>query len=105
MKSAQDLLVILQRHIGAGAGVSVYGLAAELNCTTRAVRHLVTELRATGHAVCGHPKTGYYLAASACELEATCSFLRARALHSLTLEAALRKLTLPDLLGQLKLNT
>ena len=39
------------------------------------------------------------------ELESCCAFLRARAMHSLMIEARLRRLPLPDLLGQLKLPT
>ena len=37
--------------------------------------------------------------------ERSCMFLRKRALHSLGLEAKLRKISLPALLGQLNLNT
>jgi hypothetical protein len=58
-----------------------------------------------GHAICGTPSHGYYIAADAAELEETCEFLRSRALHSLNLESKLRKIPLPDLLGQLHVPT
>ena len=69
------------------------------------MRTLITELRLDGIAICGTPETGYYIAESAEELEDTCQFLRQRALHSLHLEACLRKLPLADLLGQMHLKT
>jgi hypothetical protein len=98
-------LTTLQRHVGAGNGITAEALAVQLCTTKRHVRSLVTELRMEGIAVCGHPKTGYFIAATDTEVEDTCKFLRSRALHSLTLEASLRKLTLPDLLGQMRLKT
>ncbi|MCZ7655553.1 MAG: hypothetical protein M5R42_16810 [Rhodocyclaceae bacterium] len=53
----------------------------------------------------GTPRDGYYIAASGEELEATCQFLRSRAMHSLVLESRLRNVPLPDLIGQMKLPT
>ena len=103
--TAGALLVLLSHHIGAGQGLRADEIARSLDCSERRVRILVSALRDDGVAVCGHPKTGYYIAATADELEQTCTFLRARAMHSLVLEARLRKLPLPDLLGQLRLPT
>lgn len=100
-----DLAAVLSRHIGKDNGVTATALAAALGTTPRAVRHLITELREDGTAVCGHPSSGYFIAANDAELQATCAFLRARAMHSLTLESKLNKIPLPDLLGQLKLPT
>ena len=99
------LLSTLSRQVGAEHGVSAAALAATHDCTQRAIRAAVSILREDGIAVCGHPSTGYYIAATAAELETTCAFLRARAMHSLVLEARLRKVPLPDLLGQLHLKT
>lgn len=98
-----QLLEVLQRHVGAEEGIGVEQLALALACTERAIRKLVTELREEGVAVCGHPSRGYFIAATAAELEETCAFLRHRAMTSLALEAKLRKVPLPDLLGQLRL--
>lgn len=103
--TAADVLAVLSAHIGAANGITAADLAASLDCLPRTVRQHVSELRLSGHAVCGTPKTGYYIAETGAELEATCQFLRARALHSLALEASLRKTPLPDLIGQLHLPT
>ena len=100
-----DVLAFLRFHIGAAAGITARALAEELHTNARQVRHLVTELRLDGIAICGHPKEGYYIAANADELEQTCAFLRSRAMHSLTLESKLRHVPLPDLLGQMRLKT
>lgn len=100
-----QLLAVLARHQGADRGASVEALAKAIDCHPRHVRSLVTELREDGVAVCGHPKTGYFVASNPAELERTCQFLRSRALRSLTLEAQLRRIPLPDLIGQLHLPT
>jgi len=105
MGKKTELLTLLSRHIGRGNGLGVKTLAARLGVDERQARHLVTALREDGHAVCGTPQDGYYIAATPEELQDTCKFLRARAMHSLVLEAQLRKIPLPDLLGQLHLPT
>ena len=99
------LLFILSRHIGKGNGIGVKHLALQLRISERNVRQLISDLRDGAHAVCGTPAHGYYIAATPEELEETCSFLRGRALHSLTLESRLRKIPLVDLIGQLHLPT
>ncbi|MBI1397033.1 MAG: hypothetical protein GC151_13740 [Betaproteobacteria bacterium] len=100
-----DLLVVLRTHIGRENGCKVSDLAYHVRTNERTVRKLVSELRADGIAVCGHPATGYFIARTAEDLEETCGFLRSRAMHSLTLESKLRKIPLPDLIGQLHLRT
>ena len=106
MANRTDLLILMSRYYkGAMNGATAQTLALSLDCDARQVRHLVTELREDGIAVCGHPRTGYYIAATAEELEQTCQFLRSRALHSLHLESKLRHVPLPELLGQLRLKT
>lgn len=105
MINRNDLLTSLQNHIGANNGISAEQLARQHACEKRHVRTLVSELRTAGIAVCGHPRTGYFIAATPEELEETCQFLRSRAMHSLQLESALRQVPLPDLLGQMRLRT
>jgi biotin operon repressor len=105
MATASQLLTLLSRHIGKGNGIGVKALAAQLDTTERHVRTLTSELREDGHAVCGTPQDGYYIAATPEELQNTCEFLRSRAMHSLTLESRLRRIPLTDLLGQLHLPT
>ena len=99
------LAAFLQLHIGKDRGITAAAIAVALQCNERQVRHLVTEAREDGVAICGHPASGYFIAANAQELEETCAFLRSRAMHSLVLESKLRHVTLPDLIGQLRLKT
>jgi biotin operon repressor len=103
--NAAAVLNALLLHTGSRSGVRANVLARQLDCSAREVRKYVSELREQGTPICGRPATGYYIAETAQELEDTCAFLRGRAMHSLTLEARLRKITLPDLLGQLHLKT
>jgi len=100
-----DLVRLLEAHIGADSGITAQAIAEALKIHKRAVRLLVTQAREHGIAVCGHPRTGYFIAATAEELRETCAFLRSRAMHSLVLESKLSNVPLPDLLGQLKLPT
>jgi biotin operon repressor len=99
------VLTVLTRHIGSGNGISMRELAQQLDMLPRIVRQQISDLRADGHAICGTPAEGYYIAETAAELQHTCEFLRSRAMHSLTLESKLRKIPLTDLLGQLHLPT
>jgi biotin operon repressor len=100
-----ELLSALTGHIGKANGISADHLAQVLGCNARKVRVYISQARRDGAAVCGTPETGYYIAANAEELEETCQFLRSRALHSLSLEAVLRRVPLVDLIGQLHLRT
>lgn len=100
-----DLFTLLANRVGAQNGASVKALAEQLATTPRHVRTLVSELRMDGIAVCGTPKTGYYIAADAGELQETIDFLKHRALHSLQLASRLSNVPLPDLLGQIHVPT
>lgn len=105
MVTPDQALSLLAHHIGKGNGIGVKQLAQQLGIVERRARKIISDLRQEGHAVCGTPADGYYIAATADELERTCAFLHRRALHSLTLEARLKKIPLADLLGQLHLPT
>ncbi len=105
MATTDQLLTVLSRHIGRGNGIRVNRLAVMLDTKERNIRTLVSQLRDDGNAICGTPRDGYYIAANPDELEQTCTFLRDRAMHSLRLESRLRKIPLPDLLGQLHVPT
>lgn len=105
MITKTDLLNLMSRHLGAENGISARYLAAMLGVNPRELRHLISQCRyEEGAAICGHPSTGYYVATTAAELNACCAFLEARALHSLNLLSRMRKVSMPDLLGQLRLN-
>ena len=99
------VLQLLSSHIGKSKGISAAMLALEAKIDERQLRKCVSSLRDDGVAVCGTPASGYFIARTADELEECCEFLRSRALHSLSIEAKLRKITLPDLIGQLKIPT
>lgn len=99
------VLVVLQSHIGEAGGIKAKDLAALANVNEREVRHQVSALREDGIAVCGHPRSGYFIAATAGELEATVEYLKNRAMHSLRIASRMTKIPLPDLIGQLHLKT
>lgn len=105
MVNRHDLLRVLEQHIGSGNGIGCQAIARALGIDERSVRKLVSEARREGAGIGSHPTRGYYMAESAEEIDHCCAFLRKRALHSLSLEATLRKTTLPDLIGQMKLKT
>jgi hypothetical protein len=104
-RNVAHLINVLADHRGRDRGIGVQGLAGKLKTSQRAVRHLVSEAREMGVAICAMPEVGYFVADNADEIEACCKFLRSRAMHSLHLESRLRQIPLPDLLGQLHLNT
>lgn len=102
---AQLIALMSKRHMGRRRGISATALAAKLAITERTLRHLISDAREEGVAIVGTPETGYYIARTAGELEECCRFLRARAMHSLAIEARLRRIALPELLGQLRVGT
>lgn len=96
--------VLTTKHKGRKHGVKASALAEKTNIGERTLRKLISDAREQGVAVVGTPETGYYVAETQEELNECCNFLRARAMHSLMLEARLRKVPLPALLVQLDLN-
>ena len=105
-----NVLAALARHIGAGQGIRGDRLVAEIlgehdAAAERHLRQVVTTLRLEGHHVCARPETGYFLAATAEELDETIEFLYDRALASLSQIARMKRISLPDLRGQLHLPT
>lgn len=114
--STATVLKVLSRHIGRENGATAEQLARELSGSavplqslttvlTRQLREAVVQLRLEGHHVCATPENGYFLAANAEELDATCIFLHERAMTSLKQIAAMKRISLPDLRGQLHLPT
>lgn len=92
-------------HRGRGNGINAQSLALWLGVGERTLRELISAARENGVAIVGTPETGYYVAQTADELDECCRFLRSRAMHSLAIEARLRKVALPELLGQLRVAT
>ena len=105
MATKHDLMAVMVHHCGKSKGISCSRLAGLLDIPERRVRQLVTELRDDATAICGQPSTGYFIAQTHEEMEATLDFLKDRALHSLKLHSKLSGLPLADLIGQLHLRT
>lgn len=107
----ESVLSALSKHIGAANGITARDLAREIagvfvdGGTERRLRHVIEALRRDGYHICGTPKDGYYMAADAAELDCTCEFLYTRAMTSLAQIAAMKRVSLPDLRGQLRLPT
>lgn len=107
-----QVLSELQRHIGKANGIHVRELTQRITGQLvngepqeRKVRQVINDLRMDGAHICGHPSTGYFMAATPEELEETLQFLRSRSLTTLTLESRMRRVSMPDLLGQIHLPT
>lgn len=103
-----QVLWALTPHTGKDNGVRARDLVREICGETdaaqeRQLRHLIEALRREGQHICGHPATGYYIAASEDELMGTCLYLYHRAMTTLSQIAAMRRVSLPDLKGQLRI--
>lgn len=116
--TAHQVLSALSRRIGQENGATgkvlvqdIFGAVAapervyNLHTAERQLRDVVEQLRLEGHHVCATPEHGYFLAATAEELDATCLFLHERAMTTLRQIAAMKRISLPDLRGQLHLPT
>lgn len=105
MITPSQLLTVLARHTGKGNGISVKQLAEVTGAKERHVRTLIEALRNEGCAICATPKDGYYIANTPEELDQTITFLHKRAMSSLVQIAKLKRISMPDLLGQLHVPT
>lgn len=112
--SRAAVLTALSRHIGRENGVRADVLVHEItgvppgphhHSGERTLRSLITALRLEGQHICGTPESGYFIAATAAELDTTCEFLYGRALTSLAQIARMKKIAMPDLRGQMHLPT
>lgn len=110
--SPDQVIAELARHIGADSGIHVAELVRRISgqpvssaLLERKVRQHITDLRLQGHHICGHPASGYYMAANGRELDATCAYLRARAMSSLVIISKLQGVAMPELMGQMSLAT
>ena len=102
----------LAHQVGAGNGIHVAELVRRITgqqvshaLLERRVRQHITDLRMEGAHICGHPASGYYMAANGRELDATCAYLRARAMSSLVIISKLQGVAMPELMGQMSLAT
>lgn len=103
------LLAALRHHIGRRHGVTATALCREVLGDTptpadeRRLRELVVELRMEGNHVCAHPRDGYFLAANVNELEETIGFLRSRSMSGLQQISRMTRVSIPDLVGQMRM--
>lgn len=107
-----QVIAELSHHVGAAQGLHVADLVRRITgqqishqVLERKVRQHITDLRLQGHHICGHPASGYFMAENGEELEATCAYLRARAMSSLVIISRLQGVAMPDLMGQMSLAT
>lgn len=105
MVNKDQLLAVLAHHIGITNGIGVKQLALQLEIEERFVRTLVSELREEGHAICAHPRTGYFIAQTQEEWAQTRQFIINRSMHGLRWVSRVDKIALPDLLNQMRLPT
>jgi hypothetical protein len=73
---------------------------------TRRIRKLIEELRQDGVGICSIVSKeggGYFISSGGSEMNDYCKKLRSRALKLLAKEAKLRKMTMPELVGQVQL--
>jgi len=106
--TADAVLAALRDSVGSTHGRTARSLVLALvgkasPAAERRLREVIYALRLAGHPVCGVPTEGYYLAATAAELDRTCEFLYGRSMTSLRQVSAMKRVTLPDLRGQLGL--
>ena len=104
MKPKAALINALAAHQGRENGICARDLAAKVSVSPRRLRTLISQARDEGMAICGKPATGYFVPTTPEELQESCAFLEHRALHSLRVLSRMRKVSLPELLGQMKLN-
>lgn len=109
--TTDTLLAALAHHIGHANAihgdhlvVEITGSPEDLEYKMRRLRHCIVHLRRQGSHICGHPGSGYYLAANWGELRATCAYLYARNITGFEQIAAMMNVALPDLKGQLRLD-
>ena len=111
---ARLLKVLAASHVGASSIVgmgelysSVFGemWGHRIN-DTRMLRDMVDELQMEGVRICSKRSRvhgGYFLASSSSELADFCGAIEREALKKLAKAAALKKMALPELLGQMAL--
>lgn len=104
----QDVITALSNHVGVKNGISAEHLVVAIQgevtpAGLRRLRTLITAMRQDGTPICGHPTSGYYIASKPEEIEASCLWLRSRAMTSLITISRLQNIAVPELLGQMKL--
>ncbi len=71
----------------------------------RKLRIVITEMRIAGEHICSTTTDGYFMAETPEELQQTCALLHSRAMTGLMQVSGMKKVSLPDLVGQQHLPT
>lgn len=110
-ETKSKLLMVLTQHVGRSARISerelfqkVYGEIGDHD-VRRPLRSLINRLRRAGTPIVSSNEAdggGYWIASAGSELADYCGRLRGRAMRILRQEADLRKMALPELLGQIQ---
>jgi biotin operon repressor len=106
------LLRVLSEHPGKARAISMPALQKAIFGSeigdkingTRKLRQLITRLRKEGLPICSvvdQNGGGYYLASASSDIEDYLRRLRNQALRKLAIEARIRKVAMPELLGQI----
>lgn len=100
------VLDALRARLGEQNGITARALVIEIThhesaADERRLRSIVEQLRSEGHRICAHPESGYFTAADDDELQRTLDFLYRRAATSLRQIAAMNRVSMPELRGQL----
>lgn len=115
-EATSRLLMILSRHMGRARTIGMGELYERVFRQkwnnrindTRKLRTLITMLRNKGVPICSSVAQsggGYYLASAGSEFDEFCTKMyRLPALKKLKQEAVMRKVALPELLGQIQMN-
>ena len=114
-QATSRVMIILSRHVGREKALDMGELFSrvfnepynhKIN-NTRRLRTIITALRRKGVPIGSTAATnggGYYIVRAGSELDEYCGRLRRAALNKLALEAKLRKISMPELLGQMQMN-
>ena len=108
------IYMVMMQHVGPDKKIGMGELYSEVFDRpwdhrindTRKLRDLVTEMRAQGQPVMSdssHTNGGYWIAASASEVNAWCERSKIKALSILKRLASVKKISLPEFLGQMQL--
>jgi len=102
----ETVLAALHLRVGEQNGIAARDLVIEIThresaADERRMRQIVEKLRSDGHRICAHPETGYFTAATDHELQHTLDFLYRRAATSMRQCAAMNRVAMPELRGQL----
>ena len=105
-----EVIEEIKKHLGARNGITAATLVANVTnnlfpreCELRKLRYCISQLRHEGHGICGTPESGYFMAENTDELNDTCEFLLSRAESSWQQVAAMKRVSVPTLRGQLTL--